>query len=100
MMKRYHLVKHLRHDRILILIGFTSTGYRVFDPLTKEINEVCNVAIDVNYIGFPPQKNQQLRRTFFSKFNLTPVFCTYLLNSPILNENPTIPHPISDVSSN
>ncbi len=61
------------------LIGYTSTGYRVFDPKTMTFNDVCNVVIDETKLfkdDFPNITNEKLRIDLFSTFSRISQKCT------------------------
>lgn len=73
------------------LIGYTNTGYKVFDPITEKFDDVCNVAIKEDRVfkdNFPMNKHKQLHTKQLFEFHneYTPCTC----NLETLNVNPKL----------
>lgn len=84
------------------LVGYTSTGYVVFNPKTGKTSEVCNVIIYQQelYKQFYPGEYDNLKLSFESPENNLVEPLSHVLaggddeiqsNSPVLTDNVTIP---------
>ena len=73
--------KYKSRSKTTYLVGFTSSGYRVYDPATQKVDEVVSIEVDETVLfkdDFPNLTDEKLRleleRTF--KRSETPCMCS------------------------
>ena len=93
--------KFAKKSKICYLVGFTNTGYKVYDPNTKKVEPACNVVIHENRLykdDFPNNNNKTNEQELFSDIDRTSIPCTCPNPDSTFNKVDTEPS-VSNVSS-